>query len=110
MKAAPITLYHLEGAVRPCAVRWLTNKSMVVCSTSGTLELQPDYNNSTRTLLRTGFGIGRLQRIPESTALFAFGDGTYEVIREEERGLTVRPVTVPADLGSVSVCIITSLG
>lgn len=110
MKSAPTTLYHLEGAVRPCAVRWLTNKSIIVCSTSGTLELQPDYNNSTSTLLRTGFGIGRLQRIPESNALFAFSDGTYEIIRDGERGLTIRSVDAPAVSGPVASCIITNLG
>jgi WD40 repeat protein len=110
MKSAPITLYHLEGSVRPSAVRWLTNRSIVVCRTSGTLELQPDYNSSTFSLLRTGFGIGRLQRIPESTALFAIGEGSCEVIRDGDQGLTMRSGDVPAGLGAIGSCVISRLG
>src|SRR3954452_22700073 len=110
MRSAPTKLYHLEGAVRPCAVRWLTNRSIVVCRTSGTLELQPDYNLPSSNLYRTGFGLCRLQRIPGSKALFVLGEGEYEVIRDGDRGLTMNSGVLPADLGPIGACVIPRLG
>lgn len=110
MKSAPTKLYHLEGVVRPYAVRWLTGRSIIVCRTSGTLELQPDYDSSASHLYRTGSGICRLYPIPGASSVFVLGDGKYEVICNNEQGLTMSSGILPANLSFVGACVIPRFG
>jgi len=110
MKSAPTKLYHVEGAIRPSGVRWLTNKSIVVCRTAGTLELQPNWADATTIPYRTGVGNCRLQRIPDSAAVFVVGKGRCEQISEGERGLSITSGAFPEALGAIGTCVIAHSG
>jgi len=110
MRSPALHLYHLEGAARPNAVRWLTDTSIVVSRTTGSLEIQRNFEDPSYSLYRGSTGIRRIDRIPGSSALFALGGEEYEIICESSHGLISSVGRVPTDVGAVGACVVPHMG
>lgn len=108
METPPVTYYHLEGAARPLGARWLTETSLLICYSTGAIELQTNLRSPQTKLYRFARGRVQLVRAAASNTLLLGSDDGCEILAEGERALSTRSIATSLAISPGDCCIVGS--
>ena len=104
MRTPRATYFHLEGVARTIAAHWLTEQSLLVCSSTGAIELQARVSSPSKTLYRFAQGSPRLCKVGSMTVLSTPSEPRCELLTEGKSGLSAHSISFPEPFSGEVLC------